>query len=429
MQAEYQQRRSQVMSKIGNGTAIFASAPPSVMHKDVDYNFRQDSDFYYLTGLNEPDAIAVIAPHHSEHQFILFVRPKDWSKEVWSGLRLGVDAAKEKFGADAVYQISELREKLPQYLEKADQIYYHLGRDERLNKTVISIWQQLLATYPKRGTGPIALADPAPIMYGLRMVKSEAELDLMRKAIAISTEAHNLAREIAAPGRYEYEIQAEMEHLFRLRGGMGAAYPSIVASGANACILHYVENDRQMQQGDLLLIDAGCAYQYYNADITRTFPVGADFTPEQKAIYDLVLEAQLHAISQVKPGNTHKQFHDTAVRVLTSGLVDLGLLVGEIDELIEKETYKTFYMHGTGHWLGLDVHDSGMYRLGEEVWQTFQPNQVITVEPGIYIGSGTQPAEGQPEIDPRWRGIGVRIEDDVLVTSSGSEVLTAGVPK
>ncbi|PSB01448.1 aminopeptidase P N-terminal domain-containing protein [Merismopedia glauca] len=429
MQTEYQERRAQVMAKIGNGTAIFGSAPPSVMHRDVEHNFRQDSDFFYLTGLNEPEAIAVLAPHHSEHRFILFVRPKDWAKEVWSGHRIGVDAAKEKFGADVVYPINELQEKLPQYLEKADQIYYHLGRNNELNQTIITLWQNLLATYHKRGTGPIALADPAPIMYSLRIVKSEAELGLMRQAIAISVEAHNLAQEIAAPGRYEYEIQAEMEHLFRLRGGMGPAYPSIVASGANSCILHYVENDRQMQAGELLLIDAGCAYQYYNADITRTFPISGDFSPEQKTIYELVSEAQRQAISQVKPGNTHKQFHDTAVRVITEGLVALGLLSGEIDELITKETYKTFYMHGTGHWLGLDVHDSGMYRLGEEVWQTFQPNQVITVEPGIYIGLETQPAEEQPEIHPRWRGIGVRIEDDVLVTPDGQEVLTAGVPK
>jgi Xaa-Pro aminopeptidase len=429
MQAEYQQRREQVMAKIGNGTAIFGSAPPAVMHRDVEHNFRQDSDLFYLTGLNEPESVAVLAPHHSEHRFILFVRPKDWSKEVWSGSRIGVDAAKEKFGADAVYPIEELQDKLPQYLAKAERIYYHLGHNTSLNQTIIDCWRQLLATYHKRGTGPIAIEDPAFIMYSLRIVKSAAELDLMRQAIAISVDAHNLAQEIVAPGRYEYEIQAEMEHIFRLRGGMGPAYPSIVASGANSCILHYVDNNRQMQAGELLLIDAGCCYEYYNADITRTFPVSGDFTAEQKIIYELVLEAQQEAISQVKPGNTHKQFHDTAVRVITEGLVSLGLLRGDVNELIEKETYKTFYMHGTGHWLGLDVHDSGMYRLGEEVWQSFHPNQVITVEPGIYIGLETQPAEEQPEIDPRWRGIGVRIEDDVLVTPEGQEVLTAGVPK
>jgi Xaa-Pro aminopeptidase len=426
---EYQQRRAQVMAKIGNGTAIFGSAPPAVMHRDVEHNFRQDSDLFYLTGLNEPESVAVLAPHHEEHKFILFLRPKDFAKEVWSGYRIGVDAAKEKFGADIVYPIAELDEKLPQYLTKADRIYYHLGHNSSLNETVIKHWRQLLATYHKRGTGPVAIEDPAWVMYPLRIVKSESELALMRQAIAISVDAHNLAREIAAPGRYEYEIQAEMEHLFRLRGGMGPAYPSIVASGVNSCILHYVENDRQMQAGDLLLIDAGCCYQYYNADITRTFPVSGDFSPEQKIIYELVSEAQRQAISQIQPGNTHKQFHDTAVRVITEGLVELGLLKGEIDQLIEKETYKTFYMHGTGHWLGLDVHDSGMYRLGEEVWQDFQPNQVITAEPGIYIGLETQPAEEQPEIHPRWRGIGIRIEDDVLVTPEGREILTVGVPK
>jgi len=428
MQSEYRQRREQLMTKIGKGTAVFRSAPMAVMHNDVEYNFRQDSDFFYLTGFNEPEAVAVLAPHHEEHRFVLFVQPKDPERETWTGYRVGVDAAKERFGADMVYPIAELDEKLPQYLEKADRIYYRLGRDRPFNDTILKHWQQLMRTYPKRGTGPIALEDPAPTLHSLRQLKSEAELDLMRRAAAISAEAHNRAREFARPGCYEYQVQAEIEHVFRMRGAIGVAYPSIVASGANACILHYTENDRQMQDGELLLIDAGCAYGYYNGDITRTFPVGGKFTPEQKAIYEIVLEAQLQAIAQVHPGNPYSQIHETAVRVIVAGLLDLGLLQGDMEEIIKEEKYKPFYMHKTGHWLGLDVHDVGVYQHGETA-HTLEPGQVTTVEPGIYIGSDIKPAEGQPEVEARWRGIGVRIEDDVLVTAIGHEILTSDVPK
>lgn len=428
MQAEYSQRREQLMAKIGNGTAIFRSAPMAVMHNDVEYNFRQDSDFFYLTGFDEPEAVAVLAPHHAEHRFILFVRPKEREKEVWTGYRCGVEGAKEIYGADEAYPITELDEKLPQYLEKADKIYYRLGRDRNFNEKVLHHWQRLMATYPKRGTGPIAIEDAGVILHSMRLVKSQAELELMRQAAAISVEAHNYAQEIASPGRYEYEIQAEMERIFRLRGGTGVAYPSIVASGDNACILHYIENTRQMQDGDLLLIDAACAYGYYNSDITRTFPVNGKFTGEQKALYDIVLAAQKQAIAQVQPGNPYSAFHDTAVRVLTEGLVELGILQGQIDDLIKEEKYKPFYMHRTGHWLGLDVHDVGVYQHGDSP-QSLQPGQVLTVEPGLYIVPQTQPAEGQPAIDPRWEGIGIRIEDDVLVTETGHEILTAGVPK
>ncbi len=428
MQAEYRQRREQLMAKIGTGTAVFRSATVAVMHHDVEYGFRQDSDFFYLTGFNEAEAVAVLAPHHPEHRFVLFVRPKEREKEVWTGYRCGVEAAKELFGADEAYSIAELDEKLPQYLEKADRIYYHLGRDRVFNETILKHWQLLMATYPKRGTGPIAIEDSGPILHPLRLVKSEAELELMRCAVAISVEAHNLARSVARPGCYEYEIQAEMERIFRLRGGMGPAYPSIVASGANACVLHYIENNRQLQDDELLLIDAGCAYGYYNADVTRTFPVNGKFTDEQKALYEIVLAAQQQAIAQVKPGNPYKQIHDTAVRVLTEGLIELGILKGEIDKLIQEEKYKPFYMHRTGHWLGLDVHDAGVYQHGDNP-QLLQPHQVLTVEPGLYIVPDTKPAEDQPEIDPKWSGIGIRIEDDILVTASGHEVLTAGVPK
>ncbi|MGB3200571.1 MAG: M24B family metallopeptidase, partial [Nodosilinea sp.] len=271
--------------------------------------------------------------------------------------------------------------------------------------------------------------DAALMMQHLRRVKSEEELDLLRKAIAIAAKAHNHARDITRPGRYEYEIQAEIEHIFRLEGAMGPAYTSIVASGPNACILHYVENNCQMHEGDLLLIDAGCAYDYYNADITRTFPVGGRFSDEQRILYELVLEAQLRAIEAVKPGAPFNEFHDAATRTITEGLVELGLLQGRIDTLIEEKKHKAFFMHGTGHFLGLDVHDAGILRNPDKSWKPFEVGNVVTVEPGIYISPTYEPVEGQPQIDDRWRGIGIRIEDDVLVTDAGCEVLTAAVPK
>ncbi|MBE9066169.1 aminopeptidase P N-terminal domain-containing protein [Leptolyngbya cf. ectocarpi LEGE 11479] len=429
MNLEYQQRRQAVMNVIGQGTAVFGSAPTAVMHNDVEHPFRQNSDFFYLTGFNEPDAIAILAPHHEEHQFVLFVRPKDKEKETWSGRRTGVDRAKEKYGAHIAYPIEELAEKLPQYVENADRLYYQFGNDGRLDQHMLTLWQRILAKYPKRGRGPVAIEDGRLLMQQFRRVKSDSELDQMRKAVAISAKAHNHAMAIACPGRYEYEIQAEMEHIFRLGGALGVAYPSIVASGSNACILHYVENDRQMQADELLLIDAGCAYGYYNADITRTFPVGERFTPEQRILYELVLEAQLKAIEAVQPGRPFNDFHDAATRIITEGLVDLGLLVGKVDTLIEEKKHKAFFMHGTGHFLGLDVHDSGILRNPDKTWQPFAPGNVVTVEPGIYIAPNYEPAEGQPAVEERWRGIGIRIEDDVLVTSAGHEILTAAVPK
>lgn len=428
MESEYRQRREQVMAKISGGTAIFRSAPTAVMHNDVEYVYRQDSDFYYLTGFNEPEAVAVLAPHHGEHRFVLFVQPKDREKEVWSGYRCGVEGAKEIYGADIAYPITELDDKLPQYLQKAERIYYHLGRDSHFNDRMIRHYQNLLATRPRRGTGPIAIEDTGPIIHGLRLHKSNFEVDLMRQAADIAVSAHNHAMSIARPGSYEYEIQAEIEHIFRLQGGMGPAYPSIVAAGKNACVLHYIENNYQMQEQELLLIDAGCAYKYYNSDITRTFPINGKFTPEQKALYEVVLEAQKQAIQEVKPGNGFDAPHKKAVQVLTEGLIEVGLLKGEVNQLIQEGKYKQFYMHRTSHWLGLDVHDVGVYQHGE-VPQVLQPGQVLTIEPGLYVVPHTPPAEDQPPIDDRWVGIGIRIEDDVLVTPQGNEVLTAGVPK
>ncbi|MGL5833214.1 MAG: aminopeptidase P N-terminal domain-containing protein [Waterburya sp.] len=426
---EYRQRQEELMSKIGSGTAIFRSASLATMHNDVEYTYRQESSFYYLTGFNEPEAVAVFAPHHPEHQYILFVQPKDPEQETWTGYRCGVEGAKEIYGADEAYPIAELNEKLPQYLVNSDRIYYHLGSDEKFNQTIIAHWQKLMRGYQKLGTAPLALEDTRPLTFAMRLVKSPGEIALMRQAAKISAMAHNRAREFAQPGVYEYQVQAEIEHVFRKEGAIGIAYPSIVASGANACVLHYIENNRQMQDHELLLIDAGCSYGYYNGDITRTFPVGGKFTPEQKALYEIVLEAQRQAMGEVQPGKPYNEFHDLAVCVIVQGLLDLGLLQGKLEEIIKEEKYKPFYMHRTGHWLGLDVHDVGVYKHDAETWQNLTPGHIVTVEPGIYISPNIKPAEGQPEIPDRWKGIGIRIEDDLLVTPDGHEVLTADVPK
>ncbi|MCD6352812.1 MAG: aminopeptidase P N-terminal domain-containing protein [Proteobacteria bacterium] len=428
MKEEHRQRRERFMKMISNSTAVFRSSPVAIMHNDVEYPYRQDSDFFYLTGYKEPEAVAVIAPHHDKHQFVLFIQPENPDQEIWTGKRPSVEEAKEVYGADEVFLITEIDEKLPQYLENADKIYYHFGRDRAFNEKVLRHWQLQINKYPKRGKGPIAIQDSGTILHPMRMVKSRAEIDLMRKAIAISIEAHTHARKTIRPGCYEYEIQAEIEYVFRRNGADSPAYPTIVASGPKSCILHYTENNRQLRDNDLILIDAGCSYGYYPADITRTIPVSGKFTPEQKAIYEIVLEAQKQAIAKVRPENTYQRATETAVRVITKGLVELGILSGDVEELINEEKYKPFFMHRIGHWIGLDVHDVGLYQKGEASKQ-FQPGNMLTVEPGIYIGPDTQPAEGQPGIEEKWRGIGIRIEDDVLVTTEGHEVLTSALPK
>jgi len=428
MKEEYRKRRGRLMKSISGGTAVFRSSPVAIMHNDVEYPYRQDSDFFYLTGCKEPEAVAVIAPHHDQHQFVLFVQPKNPDQEIWTGDRPGIEQAREDYGADEVFLTTQIDEKLPKYLEDADRIYYHFGRDRVFNEKMLGLWQLQINEYPKRGEGPIAIQDSGTILHPLRMVKSRAETDLMRTAIAISIEAHRQVQKIVRPGCYEYEIQAEIESVFRRNGADGPAYPTIVASGPKSCILHYTENDRKLCDNELLLIDAGCSYDYYPADITRTIPVNGTFTPEQKAIYEIVLEAQKQAIAEIRPHNTYQQASETSVRVITEGLLDLGLLSGNVEELITQEKYKPFFMHRLGHWIGLDVHDVGFYKQGEAP-QQFQPGNLLTVEPGIYIGPHTQPAEGQPAIEEKWRGIGIRIEDDVLVTAKGTEVLTAALPK
>lgn len=431
MQSEYRQRRQAVLKALGQNTAVFCSAPPAVMHNDVDYLFRQDSDFFYLTGFNEPGAVLVLSGGHEDHNAVMFVRPKDLEKETWSGYRAGVEATKDRCGVDEVFPIEKLDEELPKYVAPASRLYYHFGRNQAFDSRVLALWQQFLGRMPKKATGPVAVEDSRQFMAQFRRVKSPAEIEMIRQAIAISAEAHSIARDMARPGVYEYEIQAAIENAFRRKGAMGPAYPSIVATGENACILHYVENSQRLEEGDFLLIDAGCAYDYYNADITRTLPVGTKISEEQRILYDLVLRAQLAAIEQVQPGNPFNAFHDAAVRVLTEGFVELGLLKGNVDELIEEKKHKAFYMHGTGHFLGLDVHDAGQLRNRDKTWKPFEPGNIVTVEPGVYISPYYKPEEdsGQPEVAERWKGIGIRIEDDVLVTQTGNEVLTAMVPK
>lgn len=419
------------MAAIAGGVAIIRGASLAVMHNDVEYVFRQDSDFFYLTGFNEPNAVAVLAPHHPEHQFILFVPPKNPAQEVWTGYRAGVEGAIADYGAHQAHSIEDLTKELPQYLEKADALYYHFGRDQAFNQTMITLWQQLTATYPRKGYGPRGILDPNRLLHRQRQRKSAAEIAMLREAGKISAAAHVRAMEVAQPGMYEYEVQSEINHFFQRQGTYGEAYPSIVAAGANACVLHYIENRTEMADGDLLLIDAGCSHGYYNGDITRTFPINGKFSPEQKALYEIVLEAQRQAIAQVQPGNPYNQFHDAAVTVLVEGLKGLKLLQGSTEELIATHAYRPFYMHRTGHWLGLDVHDVGAYKTGdgEDSWVPLQAGNVVTVEPGLYISPTIEPVEGQPEIPDRWRGIGIRIEDDVLVTASGQEILTGDVPK
>lgn len=315
---ELTDRRDRLMEMVGSGAIIFASAPIVPHHKDVEHNYRQDSELYYFTGFPEPETVAVIVPRHEEHRFILFVRPKDPERETWSGRRIGVEDAKTIYGADATYPIGELDQHLPKYLEKADVIYYHFGHNENINQKVLEHYRRLVSSYSKRGTGPVAIHDSSFITTPLRQIKSGYELTQMTKAMAISAHAHAHVRSIARPGMYEYELQALLEADFRKSGAMGFAYPSIVASGANSCILHYVENNRQIQPGDLVLIDAGCCFNYYNADITRTFPVDGTFTPEQQAIYDIVQTAQTNAIAAVKPQNTINDVHQAALETIVA---------------------------------------------------------------------------------------------------------------
>ena len=422
-QSVHAQRRERLMERMDGGVAILPNASVSLRNRDVEYPFRPNSDFLYLTGFTEPDAVAVLVPDHPEHRYLLFVPPRDPDKEVWTGRRTGTEGAERHFGADKAYTLDDLDEVVPNLLADRDRLYVHFGREKAFDDKVTG-W--LNATRAKERAGvraPEVLVDVEDMIHEMRLIKTPEELERMREAARISAEAHRRAQEITRPGMAEYQVQAEMEYVFHYRGAERVAYPSIVAGGANACILHYTENRGELRDGDLLLIDAGCEVEGYAADITRSFPVGETVSAGRRQVWDMVAEAQLAAIEQVRAGNTFDDYHQAALRVLVQGMVDLGLLEGDIDGLIERGEYRDFYMHRTGHWLGLDVHDVGRYKLGGDHWRTLEPGMTLTVEPGMYI-----PPDAE-DVPAELRGTGVRIEDDVLVTTGDPEVLTEAAPK
>jgi Xaa-Pro aminopeptidase len=420
--SEFEARRTQLLDAMGDGVAVFASAPLAVRNRDVEHPYRQDSDLFYLTGLDEPESVLVLTNQHEEHRAVLFVRPKKREREIWDGPRAGVEGAVEAFGADAAFPIDELAKRLPDYLGNVDRLHYRLAQNEQADAQLFDCLN-LLRRGGRRGvTAPETIIDTSVHLHEMRLRKSKDELATMRRAAEITREAHLRAMQIARPGMHEYEIDAELLHIFRKHGSERPAYESIVGSGPNATILHYRAGDRVMNDGELLLIDAGCELGYYASDVTRTFPVNGQFSDEQRAVYEVVLHAQKAGIDSVKPGTTLEALHEGTVRSITEGLVDIGLLEGDVDALIEGKKYEPFYMHRTSHWLGMDVHDVGRYYI-DGAHRPLEPGFVLTVEPGIYIAAD---AEG---VDERWRGIGVRIEDDVVVTQRGNEVLTSDIPK
>ncbi len=420
---EYQQRRQDLINHMEpNSIAILASANPLLRNGDSEYRFRQSSDLHYLTGFDEAHAVLVLIPGREKGECLLFCQEKDPLKELWNGRLLGPDAAILQLGVDDAFPITDIDDILPGLIEGCERVYYAMGKDEQFDHRVME-WVKVVRRKVRSGVhspGEFMVLDH--LLHEMRLIKSKAELDIMRESGQIAVRAHKRAMQVSKPGLFEYQVEAEFMHEFFRSGCRAPAYTSIVAGGANACILHYNENNMVLNNGDLLLIDAGCEYEYYASDITRTFPVNGRFSPEQKAIYELVLKAQLAAIEQVKPGNHWNDPHDTTVKVLTAGLVELGLLQGEVDKLIESGAYRDFYMHRAGHWLGMDVHDCGNYKIDGK-WRQLEPGMVLTVEPGLYV------AVNNEKVEPRWRGIGVRIEDDVAVTRSGYEVLTSGLPK
>jgi Xaa-Pro aminopeptidase len=416
------QRRDQFMRHIAGGAAIFPSAPTAIRNSDVEHEYRQDTDFYYLTGFEEPGAVAVLVPDHPEHRFSLFVQPKDREREVWTGWRAGEEGAKRDYGADAAFTIDKLDEELPKLVQQVDRIYYRFGSDPGFDERLIGLMRFFQRERQRNGVGPRAVIDPAEILHEMRLVKNDEELRLLRSAVDITCQGHLAAARAIRPGAYEYEVEAALRYVFRKSGSPRAGYPPIVASGPNATVLHYTSNNRRIEEGDLVLIDAGTELGYYTGDVTRTWPARGCFTEVQKTLYNLVLNAQLEAIKMVRPGGTFIDPHNCAVRILTEGLVGLGLLEGDVDQLINEEKHKKFFMHRTSHWLGMDVHDAGPYKVGDE-WRKLEAGMALTVEPGLYI------AEDLEDVDPLYRGIGIRIEDDLLVTPSGCEVLSASVPK
>ena len=411
------------MDRIGPDAAALLAAPPvSVRSNDVEYPYRQHSDLLYLTGFPEPECVCLLIPGRPNEEFVMFVRPRDAERETWTGYRAGVDGVRELCGAQAAHPVDKLDELINEYVGGRDRLYYTFGHDRAFNERVLSWMRQWQQLRPRTGAGPMATLDLGDVLHEMRLVKGEEEIALMRRALAITAEAHATAMRSVRPDWHEYEVEALVDYTFRRGGATGPAYPSICAAGANATVLHYTSNAARLADGDLLLIDAGAEYGGYCADVTRTFPVAARFTAPQRAIYEVVLSAQTAAIAAVQPGVPFDAPHAAAVGVLVDGLRDLGLLAGDGQELIEQEAYRPFYMHRTSHWLGMDVHDVGKYKV-QGAARVLEPGMVLTIEPGLYVGGE------RPEVDPAYRGIGVRIEDDVMVTATGHEVLSEAVPK
>ena len=459
----FAERRARFAEAIGDGIAIVPAARESARNSDVDHEFRQASDFFFLTGFDEPDAVLVLNPAHPKERVVLFVRPRERESEIWTGRRAGVEGAVATYGADAAYPVAELDDRLRELCMERATLYYALGNAAH-DARVVRLLDQLRAVRARGFATPVRIEDPGPLLHELRLRKSAAEVERQRRACQISRDAHIEAMRCARPGLFEYEVQAALEFVFRAGGAPRNGYPSTVASGPNACILHYTENRRLLEDGDLLLIDAGCEFGYHSADITRTFPVNGRFSPAQRAVYEIVLDAQLAAIAAARPGNRYEAIHEAARRVLTEGLVRLGALPRGVDESLAMHHYREFYMHGTGHWLGMDVHDVGAYRLNRQS-RVLEPGMVLTVEPGLYFDPDRPavthhlreyseeemwerryrlgvPAAKKLEdeekaraekvshpVPPALLGIGIRIEDDLLITPEGHEVLTAGTPK
>jgi len=405
--------------------AVVVTATHKIRNNDAEHRFRPDSDFWWLTGFAEPESVLVLIPAlepGGAARSILFLREKDRERETWTGRRLGIAVAPAKLGVDEARPIEKLWTDLPALLRGFERVVYRTGVDEARDREMLAVLARLRATAKAATPPPQALLDPAPLLHEMRLFKDAGELEVMRRAARVTREAHVAAMRAARPGVNEREIDALLDATFRRLGGTGAAYTNIVAGGANACILHYVENDQPLRDGDLLLVDAGSEVDWYASDVTRTFPVNGRFTTEQRAVYEVVLEAQLAAIDAVRPGAAFDAPHKAALERLAAGLVRLGLLPGPVETVLAQESFKRFYMHRTSHWLGLDVHDCGAY-LAEGRVRTLEPGMVLTVEPGLYL------PEDDTSIDARWRGIGIRIEDDVLVTREGREVLTREIPK
>lgn len=421
--ADYARRRKALMAEMEpNSIAILPAAPMYIRNRDVEHVYRQDSDFQYLSGFPEPEAVIALIPGREHGEYVLFCRERDPARELWDGLRAGQDGAVSEYGADDAFPIGDIDDILPGLIEGRSRVYYAIGSNQEFDHRLME-WINTIRSKARQGAQPpnefVALDH---LLHDLRLYKSANEVKVMKHAAEISARAHIRAMQASRAGLYEYHLEAELDYEFRKGGSKMPAYGSIVAAGKNACILHYRENDAALKDGDLVLIDAGCEIDCYASDITRTFPVNGRFSPEQKAIYELVLKANEEAFNHIAPGKHWNEAHEATVQVITAGLVELGLLQGEVQELIAAEAYKPFYMHRAGHWLGMDVHDVGDYKVGGE-WRVLEPGMAMTVEPGIYIAADNQ------DVPKKWRGIGVRIEDDVVVTKTGCEILTGGVPK